>query len=114
MKVKSIFYRDVKSTFNLPDLTGIVKAGNIPCKGNGKGLSLTDGSNGFMLCNGYDNLQYSLLLAKYNTGNIGSSATPINIASSNRLLGLNQLVNSSGIIADTSSLTVSCVGIIKY
>lgn len=84
--------------------SGIVKAGDIPCKGNGKTLGLTDGTSNYgLLYKGYNN-SYT---GEYDT-NVGTvSSTGNNPNNSGITLGLTTDGSKSGIVADTSSLILS-------
>lgn len=89
--------------------SGIVKAGDIPCKGNGMILGLTDGTTTSGLIN-YHGSGYHR-----NTGNrnaYGQNVTSSNAYSQDSIydgagLGITTDSTKSGIVADTSSLTLS-------
>lgn len=85
--------------------SGIVKAGDIPVKGNGMTLGLTDGTNNLGWGQG-SNSSYGAQLTtnNYNT-NVGTSNSGTYVA--NKTVGLTTDSTKSGIIADTSSLTLS-------
>lgn len=83
--------------------SGIVQAGDIPCKGNGITLGLTDGTNNYGMSS-HLNVSSSLL----NNGGFGSNvgtAPSGNI--SGKSLGITTDPTKSGIIADISSLTLA-------
>lgn len=90
--------------------TGIVKAGNIPCKGNGKTLGLTDGTSNKGLYQGVYTNGYALGIrgASYgeNTGDSVGQVTEV-FKANGASVGLTTDSTKSGIIADTSSLTLS-------
>jgi hypothetical protein len=88
--------------------TGIVKSGEVPVKGNGKTLGLTDGTNNYGLQRDY----YSST-GSYNqvhTGSYGKDIGASRVSNTNSVtttLGITLDSTKSGIIADTSSLTLS-------
>ena len=84
--------------------SGIVKAGDIPCKGNGMTLGLTDGT----YTNGLTSspLGYGLF-ATGQIGNIGETVVTDQPMSTGKLTGVTTDATKSGIIADTSSLTLA-------
>lgn len=86
--------------------SGIVKAGDIPCKGNGKTLGLTDGTRkyGTVWTGAADICAGSNFWDKdvgYVTTNWGNNAV------NNTAIGITTDETKSGIIADTSSLTLA-------
>jgi len=100
----------------LPDsVTGLVKAGDIPCKGNNIAVGFTDGTNINTIYRSTSNGNaYSPSITGVgeeigiNTGGSGGSLTV------QRTLGITTDSIKSGIIADTASLIISCSMIIKY
>lgn len=85
--------------------SGIVKAGDIPCKGNGMTLGLTDGTNNYGLATDTSNpLPFIPKSGSYGT-NVGSSPSGSGI--SGKAIGITTDPTNSGIIADTSSLTLA-------
>ena len=95
--------------------SGIVKAGDIPCKGNGKTLGLTNGTTNAGLTsivdwNGADPGGNCLKPSEPDYGkNIGlTTSMPIYSRwGDNKLIGITTDTTKSGIIADTSSLTLA-------
>ena len=85
--------------------TGIVKAGDIPCKGNGMTLGLTDGTNNGGLFSTGASDGYTLFTNNYGD-NIGSAWGSTTYAT-NVTLGITIDPSKSGIIADTTSLTLA-------
>lgn len=104
--MKKKFIKNLNSTFNLPDFdNGFVQAGDIPCKGNGMILGLTNGTDNFgHKASGYDytNLYGEDVGSTANTGQVNTGG-----------VGVTTDTTKSGIIADTSSLTLVCNMIIK-
>jgi hypothetical protein len=80
MKVKSFFYRNVKSTFNLPKLDFLLKG----VIGNGNVLGLYCGSNTDYVLDSYNPT------GQFYVGNIG------NFKGSDRSVGVN---NGTGVVA---------------
>jgi hypothetical protein len=88
--------------------SGIVQAGDIPCKGNGMGLGLTNGANNFGLEPDATAGSYGIMYASANAygANVGASASSSN-PGSYKVVGVTTDSTKSGIIADTSSLTLA-------
>ena len=105
---------DGNSTFNLPDSgTGLVKAGDIPCKGNSISLGMTNGTNNGGIANGYTtNNTLAVWTGSYGA-NIGTTRSG-NTVATDITWGITTDPTKSGIIADTTSLTLTCKCIIKY
>lgn len=89
--------------------SGIVKAGDIPCKGNGMTLGLTDGTNNAGLAD-VDISESSDTLTSRNgygqavgTSYSGSSSS----LTQSKMIGITTDETKSGIVADTSSLTLA-------
>lgn len=88
---------------------GIVQAGDIPCKGDGKTLGLTDGTNKF----GIKNFPTYYLTSGQQNIQVGNTSTNMSVIS-NAAVGVTTDSTKSGIVADTSSLILICYWIIKY
>ena len=88
--------------------SGIVQAGDIPCKGNGMGVGLTNGANNFGLEPDSTAGSYGIMYASSNAygANVGASASSYN-PGSYKVVGVTTDSTKSGIIADTSSLTLA-------
>ena len=90
--------------------SGIVKSGDIPCKGNGMTLGLLTSQNGVGVTAGLSQGggvgQMVASQSKYglNAGSIGGTAGTVGL---DRTIGITTDPTKSGIIADTSSLTLS-------
>lgn len=82
--------------------SGIVKAGDIPCKGNGKTLGLT--GNGALF---QQNNAGLTSISGYVNSNAGTSVSGASWNNANLTVGVTTDSSKSGIIADTSSLTLS-------
>lgn len=89
--------------------SGIVKSGDIPCKGNGKTLGLTDGTT----ISGLNGNRHSAS-ANYGLASSGSAGTAVGTTgagtaalANNVYAGITTDASKSGIIADTSSLTLA-------
>lgn len=88
--------------------TGIVKAGDIPCKGNGMTLGLTDGTNNRgLLGTSVSTLGYAGSGSEVYNKNVGTTTTGSWSTSGSMSLGITLDPTKSGIIADTSSLTLA-------
>lgn len=84
--------------------SGIVKSGEVPVKGNGMTLGLTNGTDN---CGAYNLTNYALAMS---TGNIGTevgTSTSGTLIRDGKTVGVVTDPTKSGIIADTSSLTLS-------
>jgi len=98
-------------TFNLPSFSnGLIQVGDIPCKGNGMTLGLTNGTNNFGIYYG----DYDLAARTNNYGTSINTSTSGTEPTSQRTSGVTIDGSKSGIIADTSSLTLICNMIIKF
>jgi len=85
--------------------SGIVQAGDIPCKGNGKTLGLTNGSQNFGLFNSAnDSIQ---IAGQGGYGQDVGYTTRGSGTNANVFCGITTDETKSGIIADTSSLTLA-------
>jgi len=94
----------IKGTWTLVS-SGIVKAGNIPCKGNGNSLGIYDANDTFSPCTvTRGSAQGYMCLTSYNE-TLGGSPTVL--TQNKGILGLTTDSSKSGIIADTASLTLS-------
>jgi len=102
-------------TFNLPNNSGIVKSGDIPVKGNGMTLGINDGTNnmGFFSSSTSNYAMVSYATTAYGT-DTGTSQSDVAQINRFHTLGVTTDATKSGVIADTSSLTISCVWLIKY
>lgn len=95
-----------------------MKAGDIPCKGNRTTLGLTSGNINFGLSKKGDSSTNQYLGA--NTSSYGQNINHSESISWNTStttgvsIGITTDSSKSGIIADTSSLTISCQWLIKY
>lgn len=105
---------DGSSTFNLPNFPTIVTSvsNNVPVKGNGKALGMTNGSGNYSFRGG----QSALVL----NSNVYNATLPINPSSGDAYglggLGVTTDASKSGIVADLSSATNTFLGkiCIKY
>lgn len=85
--------------------SGIVTAGDIPCKGNGMTLGLTNGTRDGGL-NGYYNDFWRNLDPTLYGKNVGTSGSS-QWGQANKSVGVTTDSTKSGIVADTSSLTLA-------
>lgn len=99
----------IKGTWTLVS-SGIVKAGNIPCKGNGTALGITDGSNNYGVTATQYSASYQLYQGRSSAAygaNVGTTGNTSDIIAVGTALGVTTDSSKSGIVADTSSLTLS-------
>ena len=91
--------------------SGIVTAGDIPCKGNGMGLGLTDGSYSYGIQEATTSGATDAITCQTEGygKNVGTKNTwsASNSAINTTVLGITTDPTKSGIIADTSSLTLA-------
>ena len=99
----------------MPDFNGgIVTAGDIPCKGNGMTLGLTDGASNYGLANyNYGNYGGGFGSSDTDYGKTAGNGSSFKMGTVNKSYGITTDPTKSGIIADTSSLALSCNMIIK-
>ena len=83
---------------------------NVPCKGNGKTLGMTDGTDNFGLNN---RTNYALAIAKDRYGlNVGSSSSGAN--NTQKTIGITTDATNSGIVGTVTRSVFSVKFIIKY
>ena len=99
------------TTFNLPNLIGLT-SDNVPCKGNGMTLGLTNGTTNYgMLPNG-SSQSYIGQTGQYGQ-NVGESHTGT-YTSGNLGQGITTDASKSGIVSSLSSAGQKSTAIIKY
>ena len=94
-------------------MTSLIKAGDIPCKGNGMTLGITNGSSNFGMYMTWGSTQLATGMSGNYGVNVGSGGSGNRYTAANSF-GITTDSTKSGIVADTSSLTLACNGIIKY
>lgn len=87
--------------------SGIVKAGDIPCKGNGMTLGLTDGTTNLGAQMLIDNGMYHFWPSTNNYGQPTGTGASGYYGGAQKSIGVVTDATKSGIIADTSSLTLA-------
>lgn len=105
---------DGSTTFNVPNMSNIVTDvnTNVPVKGNGLALGMTDGTNNFAFYERGDNYQAvngSKNLYGSNTGTTATVAFP----SFNKSFGVTTDPSKSGIVGTVTRSQVACRYIIK-
>lgn len=109
---------DGSTTFNLPLAENIVYdvESNVPVKGNGKTLGLTDGTNnvGITISGSYDSAWRSVAPITQYDGTVGGAATVTYPSPANKISGLTTDASKSGIIGMVTRSVLTCKHIIKY
>lgn len=110
---------DGSTTFNLPQLENLVYnvETNVPCKGNGIALGITNGTTNYGLSSGRDYQTQSLIGV---TNIYGHAVTSSSISGGNRTpnirgaYGVTTDATKSGIVGTVTRSVLTCKHIIKY